>query len=84
MCSLSNWISPVPMLNDATGGKFSKLSPGLKYMDPATMVGTKLRESEDRSAAKQQRAQQQTLLTQQQNSESARQWGAVSQMRTWR
>ncbi len=42
MCSLSNWISPVPLLNDVTGGKFSKLTPGLKYVDPATMVGADL------------------------------------------
>lgn len=84
MCSLSNWISPVPALNDMTGGKFGKLTPGLKYMDPATMVGTKLRESEDRDRAKQLKAQQQTLISQQQDGVTAQQWARSSQMRTWR
>jgi hypothetical protein len=83
MCSLSNWISPVPMLNDATGGKFGKLTPGLKYADPATLVGTKLRESEDRAADKQYKSQQRTLLAQR-DSESSALWAASAQTPTWR
>ena len=77
MCSLSNWISPAPALNDMTGGKFGKLTPGLKYMDPATMVGTKLRESEDRDREKQLKAQQQTLISQQQTALTNQQWAQV-------
>lgn len=77
MCSLSNWISPVPMLNDVTGGKFSKLTPGLKYADPATLVGTKLRESEDRDRARQMKAQQRTTLVTPQDSNT-------TQLKTWR
>ncbi len=84
MCSLSNWISPVPMLNDVTGGKFGKLTPGLKYADPATLVGTKLRESEDRSEDKRVKAQQRTLLSQQRDAVTAQQWSRAAQTPTWR
>lgn len=49
MCSLSNWISPVPMLNDVTGGKFGKLTPGLKYVDPATGLSSGNQKTEART-----------------------------------
>lgn len=42
MCSLSNWISPAPALNDMTGGRFGKLTPGLKYVDPRHYGGHKI------------------------------------------